>query len=198
MKNDNSRETILNCALQLFSAKGYDAVSINDIVGMAGITKPTLYYFFGNKEGLFRELLKSNYDMLNASLLNNCHYEPHEEHYFEDVYPVLLKIVKAYFSFANRNSEFYLMSLALTFAPPTSDSAIMAEEYHKVQYMLIEKIFEEISAVHTNLHGKERICSWRFLAMVNAQIGFWYRGYGQLSDADAESIVKLFMHGIFS
>lgn len=198
MKNDNSRETILNCALQLFSSKGYDAVGISEIVDMAGITKPTLYYFFGNKEGLFKELLKTNFDTLNDVLSKVCHYVPHQESYFEDVYPILLGIAKTYFSFAAGHSEFYLMSLALTFAPPTSAPAMLSEEYYKMQYMMVENVFSEISEVHTNLQGKERSCSWRFLSMINAQIGFWSRGYGSLNDKDAISIVKLFMHGIFS
>lgn len=198
MKNNNSRETILSCALELFSAKGYDAVSINDIVDKAGITKPTLYYFFGNKEGLFKELLKTNYDLLITALSNVCHYQPHEESYFEDIYPVLLRIAKTYFSFATQHPDFYLMSLALSFAPPTSDPAKIADEYHKKQYILLDNLFEEMSVVHINLREKERVCLWRFLAMINAQIGFVYRGYGSLNDTDAELIVKQFMHGIFS
>lgn len=135
MKNDNSRETILNCALQLFSSKGYDAVGISEIVDMAGITKPTLYYFFGSKEGLFKELLKINYDTLSRALSVACQYQPNRESYFEDVYPALRTVVNAYFSFAADHSEFYLMSLALTFAPPTSAPAVMSEEYTKVQYV---------------------------------------------------------------
>lgn len=198
MKNDNSRETILNCALQLFSSKGYDAVGVTEIVDKAGITKPTLYYFFGSKEGLFKELLKLEYDTLNHALSKVCKYQPNRESYFDDIYPVLLTIAKTYFSFAKEHSEFYLMSLSLTFAPPTSDSARLSEEYHKIQYLMIENVFNSISKVHTNLNGKERICSWRFLAMINAQIGFWNRGYGTLDDPDAESIVTQFMHGIFS
>lgn len=198
MKNENSRETILNCALQLFSSKGYDAVSINEIVEMAEITKPTLYYFFGSKEGLFSELLKTNYDKLNDALSETCHYQPHTEIYHEDVQPLLLKLANVYFDFAIKNPDFYLMSLALAFAPPTSQPAIWAEEYHKKQYELIEQTFYQISIFHNNLCGKERICSWRFLAMINAQIGFWYRGYCTIEETDAESIVKLFMHGIFS
>ena len=198
MKNDNSRETILNCALQLFSSKGYDAEGVTEIVDKAGITKPTLYYFFGSKEGLFKELLKLDYDTLNHAQSEVCKYQPNRESYFEDIYPVLLTIAKTYFSFAKEHSEFYLMSLSLTFAPPTSDSARLSEEYHKVQYLMVENVFHAISKVHTNLNGKERICSWRFLAMINAQIGFWNRGYGTLDDPDAASIVTQFMHGILS
>lgn len=198
MKNDNSRDTIIKCALQLFSSKGYDAVGISEIVNMAGITKPTLYYFFGSKEGLFKELLKTNYDALNNVLSKICVYHPNTESYFEDIYPVLLTMAKTYFTFAKKHSEFYLMSLALAFAPPTSAPAMFSEEYHSVQYKLVEQVFSAISKVHTNIAGKERICSWRFLAMINAQIGFWARDYGTLDDRDAESIVTLFMHGIFS
>lgn len=198
MKNNNSRDTILDCALQLFSSKGYDAVGISEIVDMAGITKPTLYYFFGSKEGLFKELLKTNYDTLNNALSKICEYHPNTDNYFEDIYPVLLTIAKTYFTFAKAHFEFYLMSLALTFAPPTSTPAMISEEYHSVQYKMIEQIFSAISKVHTNIAGKERIFSWRYLAMINAQVGFWGRGYGTLEDSDAESIVTLFMHGIFS
>ena len=44
----DNRERILQCALELFYAKGYDAVGVQEIAQKAGITKPTLYYYFGN------------------------------------------------------------------------------------------------------------------------------------------------------
>ena len=40
----DNRERILQCALELFYAKGYDAVGVQEIAQKAGITKPTLYY----------------------------------------------------------------------------------------------------------------------------------------------------------
>ena len=48
----DNRERILQCALELFYAKGYDAVGVQEIAQKAGITKPTLYYYFGSKYGL--------------------------------------------------------------------------------------------------------------------------------------------------
>ena len=198
MKNENSSETILNCALQLFSEKGYDGVGVNEIAEMAQVKKPTLYYFFGSKEGLFRELLQSNYNRLNEALAEVCCYQPHQERYNEDVYPVLLRIAMAYFDFAMRYPDFYLMSLALAFAPPTSQPAKIAEEYHKVQYGLVEKTFSDIASVHGNMRGKERAYAWRFMALINAQIGFWYRQYATLNHEEAQSLVKQFMHGIYS
>ena len=45
---ENSRSRILESALQIFSAKGFEGASVSDIVNQAGVTKPTLYYFFTN------------------------------------------------------------------------------------------------------------------------------------------------------
>ncbi len=44
---------IIHTATRLFMQRGYSAVSINDIVHAAEITKPTLYYHFADKEELF-------------------------------------------------------------------------------------------------------------------------------------------------
>ena len=55
-----NKENILKCALDLFYAKGYDAVGVQEIAEKAGITKPTLYYYFGSKYGLLETLLTTN------------------------------------------------------------------------------------------------------------------------------------------
>lgn len=47
---------ILDTATRLFMQLGYRAVSINDIVKAAKITKPTLYYYFPDKEALFAQM----------------------------------------------------------------------------------------------------------------------------------------------
>jgi AcrR family transcriptional regulator len=198
MRENNSRETILTCALDLFSQTGYDAVSITDIVEKAGITKPTLYYFFGNKEGLFAELLESNYTTLDKQLQAACLYSPKPEHYNEDVRPLLLRIVDTYFSYAKEHTKFYLMALTLSFAPPSSRPAAMAEPYLKAQYLLLENTFKEVAKVHSNLAGKERAASWEFAALINAHIGFWNHGHGKIDKLVAEHIVNQFMHGLFA
>ena len=48
----DNRQAILDSALTLFYEKGYDAVGVQQIVDAAGVTKPTLYYYFGSKQGL--------------------------------------------------------------------------------------------------------------------------------------------------
>ena len=45
---------ILQAAWRAFAARGYHAVSMDEIAEEAGITKPMVYAYFGSKEGLFQ------------------------------------------------------------------------------------------------------------------------------------------------
>ncbi len=53
----NVRQRILAAAAEIFGSKGYAATSVGEIATNAGITKPSLYYHFGSKEGLYRAVL---------------------------------------------------------------------------------------------------------------------------------------------
>lgn len=57
---------------RLFGLRGYGSVSVRELVQAAGVTKPTLYYYFGSKEGLFltlaNELLKELDQMVAAAV----------------------------------------------------------------------------------------------------------------------------------
>jgi TetR/AcrR family transcriptional regulator len=55
----NSSGRILDAALTLFSERGYDATSTREICELAGITKPSLYYFYESKEIIYRALIRS-------------------------------------------------------------------------------------------------------------------------------------------
>src|SRR5205085_7392876 len=57
-----SADRILLSALELFSTKGYDAASVREICETAGITKPTLYHFYGSKEGVYRAIVDGALD----------------------------------------------------------------------------------------------------------------------------------------
>ena len=63
-----STDRILQSALELFSQKGYDATSVREICAAAGITKPTLYHFFGSKEGVYRALVDDALEQFGAQL----------------------------------------------------------------------------------------------------------------------------------
>lgn len=51
-------EKALDAALQVFWAKGYEGTSLDDLTAAMGINRPSLYAAFGNKEELFKKVLK--------------------------------------------------------------------------------------------------------------------------------------------
>ncbi|WP_296046047.1 TetR/AcrR family transcriptional regulator [uncultured Gemmiger sp.] len=59
MKQDDTRQRILDKALELFSAKGYDAVGVAEIAKAVGIKAPSLYNHFASKQAIFDALVES-------------------------------------------------------------------------------------------------------------------------------------------
>ncbi|MBP3796575.1 MAG: TetR/AcrR family transcriptional regulator [Ruminococcus sp.] len=56
MVNKNTKERLLEAALDLFSEKGYNATSIDEIAEAVGIKGPSVYKYFKSKENLILEL----------------------------------------------------------------------------------------------------------------------------------------------
>lgn len=69
MEAENDRRShILEVASRLFAHGGYGSTSVREVVEAAGVTKPTLYYYFENKEALFREVVAWKLSQGTASL----------------------------------------------------------------------------------------------------------------------------------
>jgi AcrR family transcriptional regulator len=55
---DERRDRIVRAAAPLFLKKGYDNVTIDEIIGVAGGSKATIYAWFGGKQGLFEAVVR--------------------------------------------------------------------------------------------------------------------------------------------
>ena len=55
---ERTRARILSAALKEFAAKGFAGTRVDAIARRAGINKRMLYHYFGDKEGLFRAVLR--------------------------------------------------------------------------------------------------------------------------------------------
>lgn len=60
------RNEILDEAGKLFSAKGYDKCSINDILDAVGIAKGTFYYYFKSKEEVLDAIVEAVTEVVGA------------------------------------------------------------------------------------------------------------------------------------
>jgi len=57
LDENDTKVRILLAAARLFANRGYAGTSVREIVAMAGVTKPTLYYYFKNKDDLCIKLM---------------------------------------------------------------------------------------------------------------------------------------------
>jgi AcrR family transcriptional regulator len=64
-ENGSVRQRLLTAATDLFTQRGYAATTVREIVGAAGVTKPVLYYYFQNKEGIYLELMRRAFTRLD-------------------------------------------------------------------------------------------------------------------------------------
>lgn len=56
---EDTKQRILEKSLELFSAKGYDAVSVGEIAKAVGIKAPSLYNHFPSKQAIFDAIVES-------------------------------------------------------------------------------------------------------------------------------------------
>ena len=59
MQNNDvqKKEIIVRAAKELFFRFGFSKTSMEDIAGESGLAKPTLYYYYENKEAIFNEIV---------------------------------------------------------------------------------------------------------------------------------------------
>lgn len=65
---DRIQETIVEAATELFSERGYDAVSLAVIAEKVGIRAPSVAYHFGSKEKLYEQVVQRFYGDLAGVL----------------------------------------------------------------------------------------------------------------------------------
>lgn len=65
---NKTKRKIFETSLKLFSEKGYDATSIEEITAVVGVAKGTLYYHFSSKEEIFKFLVEEGMKLLINSI----------------------------------------------------------------------------------------------------------------------------------
>lgn len=96
---DKTRADILKMAISEFSEKGYDGARVDEIAELTETSKRMIYYYYGNKEGLFHAVLEECYTGIRSieSLLDLDVYPPEE---------ALRRLVQNTFDYHNDHPEF--------------------------------------------------------------------------------------------
>ncbi len=105
----DARQAILDSAIAIFARKGYAGASIQDILQATKLSKPTLYYYFKSKAGLFQAILDSAYDESFRLMKEAVDAE-------STCADRLTAVATAVFDFAERNRNLMRLVLATVFA----------------------------------------------------------------------------------
>ena len=99
----DKRRAILDAAAPIFGNEGYERASVDAIASAAGVSKPTIYSYFGGKEHLFREsvadsAIQQNHDAL--IVIQRLDLSP--EHWQESLHELGHKLVECQRSYCAR------------------------------------------------------------------------------------------------
>lgn len=187
----DNRERILDHALNLFVAQGYDAVGVQAICDAAGVTKPTLYHYFGNKRGLLEAIIERWCIPFIRELATASEYNG-------DLQYRLLRVVQTSFAFAQRRPQVYRLLLASWLAAPQNDVFEVSAAIHRQQQDLLEALFESATPDHGNMRRRHRIYAATLLGTINTYVVLWLNGHADLDTAAAQAAVQQFSYGIYS
>ncbi|MBX7156839.1 MAG: TetR/AcrR family transcriptional regulator [Verrucomicrobiae bacterium] len=112
MKADScARQIILDSAIGAFAQKGYAGTSLQDILKATRLSKPTLYYYFESKAGLFRAILDFAYDECFRLMSERVKHKSRCEE-------ILVALATALFRFAEDNKDLTRLIFSTVFAAP--------------------------------------------------------------------------------
>jgi TetR/AcrR family transcriptional regulator len=187
----STKEDLLEAALELFSNLGIEATSTQAVCDKVGVTKPTLYHYFGSKRGLIDTVLDRHFQPFIKTLSQATDYK-------HDLTRNLEMVIKTYFDFARTNPVFYRLQVAMRNAPVRSETYQAIKPWQEVQTQLFEALFGSAEADHGNMRGRARAYALSLLGMINAYILEATEAGNLLTDQTIFQAQHQFMHGIFS
>lgn len=184
-----STERILQSALSLFSEKGYDATSVREICQAAGITKPTLYHFYGSKEGVYHALVDGTLERFQQDMARAV----------ESGGPLrdrLRRLTLTYFEAARADPDLSRFILALLHDPPSSAPRTDFLRFYDDILALVRRAIDDAEARDEILPGPENV---RLLVLMGA-IGEAVNGYllvgrPELTPELADTLVDVVLNG---
>lgn len=189
--NGAARQQILGAALKHFADAGYAGTSVQDIVNAASVTKPTLYYHFQNKAGLYQALIDRAHDerlRLMQEAAARAHSLPEK----------LVEVLAALFQFLQNNRELMRIAFMTVFASAGEiPSEIRYLDKCTRNYEFIHSLIKggQAEGVLTKRYTSEEL-TMAIFGMLNIYVmGEVLRPNRKLNRRTAGRIVALFLEG---
>ncbi|MER7833707.1 MULTISPECIES: TetR/AcrR family transcriptional regulator [unclassified Streptomyces] len=179
---EERRQQLIGVALELFSRRSPDEVSIDEIAAAAGISRPLVYHYFPGKQSLYEAALRRAADELAGRFA-----EPHEG----PVGARLLRVLGRFFDFVDEHGPGFaaLMRGGPAFLTGASRPAGGVSATHAVIDGVRQAAYDHVMA-HLGVRGRPParldlvVRSWVALAESTALI--WLDGQRRIPRAELE------------
>ena len=184
-----SNDRILQKALELFSEKGYDATSVREICEAAGITKPTLYHFYGSKEGVYRAIVHGALERFRAELVIALTIEG-------SLRDRLVRMARAYVASTLEQPDVARFIIALIHNPPRSAPATDFLGFYQGVLDALARAVDEAIARGEVSPGPTEVRLLVFMGALGEAIhGHLLVGRPELTPALADTVVDTVLGG---
>lgn len=165
-KNESSggaRQRLLNAAAEVLNSKGYAATTVREIVKAAGVTKPVLYYYFHNKEGIFLELMRETYENFSR-LLDSVRSEKGSAR------EKLVRFIDSSFCLFLKEIKTVRLMYSIYYGPHQGAPFFDFEIYHRKYQEAIRELVEE-GVRHKEFRGENpEDMTWVIIGAINVVI----------------------------
>ncbi len=186
------RHRLLAGAAELFARKGYASTTVREIVEAAKVTKPALYYYFRNKEGIYLELMRETEERFET-LLDGARKE------FGAVKKRILRFSEQIFQLFLKQIEVARLGLSIYYGPPQGAPFFDFEAFHIKFQDLIEKLIQEGIRKGEFRKGNVRDMAWAVIGSINVAIeGQLWHPEKSIGRKGLVRILKLVFEGISS
>jgi AcrR family transcriptional regulator len=187
---DSVRQRLLAAATDLFARKGYAATTVREIVASARVTKPVLYYYFKNKEGIYLELMRETFGKADQ-LLDSARRDQ------GSAKERLLHLCDHAFSLLMENIKTIRVMYAIYYGPHQGAPFFDFDAYHLKFQEGIRRLVEEGIQKGEFCKGNAEDMTWAILGAVNVamevQLGHQEMGLGR---AGLARVLNLILGGI--
>jgi len=187
----STKTKIFSIAAHLFAEKGFNGVSMREISEESGVSKPTIYYYFGSKEGIYSELVNTGISHILRELENiNSMIMPIKDK--------LSSLIKRFFKYSLQYPEYVKFFITLS---DTSKSFSFLEhckdEADKRDGILANMIQQGVDSGEFGASAKPELAA----SIIGSVLWFfiWQQLHSKekiLSDQLADDIIEILFKGL--
>lgn len=184
-----AKRRIEDAAVRLFARRGFVSSSVREIAEAAGVTKPTVYYYFGSKVGLGLAIVEEAQRKVED-------YIAEETGGKTDVVERLVGFAMAHYRGCSENRDLAQFLYGLSFSPVESDLTLDVRRFRKGAMDALDRILDDAVAEGVIRPEAREEAHLLFMGSVNIHMMASLRFDLELSRELAERSVRLFLEGV--